>query len=246
MSRSIFWSELKQNKTYTIIWTIVLVFSTVANVAGNVTVLRANPRYDILVVFAQNATNFVLMGAIFSMILGGLVISREEDEKTIEFLLSHPVTRFEIALSKFAAFAVLVVLFNLILLITDLVLLEVFKSPSGYRLPAFLGIFLSEFILIFFFGAAGMLFSAFVTKGGAVVGACIGIPIVAMVLAVLGNVGNTLLRYLSYLSPFRYFDPEAIIVTNGAQPGFIIAFVIIGAAFLVTGFGLYRRREFAV
>jgi ABC-2 type transport system permease protein len=246
MNRSIFWSELRQNRTYTIIWIIVSVVSTGGNVGGGAAAEGAGPGYDILVVFAQGVVNLVMLGAIFAMILGGLVMSREEDEKTIEFLLSHPVTRLEIAMSKLAAFVVLVALFNVVLLIADVVLLEIFKSPSGYDFSAFFGIWLSEVVLTFFFGAAGMLFSAFVTKGGAVVGACIGIPIIAMVLSALGNTGNTLLGLLSYVSPFRYLDVAAIMSRGSAQPGYVMAFLTITAALLAASFSLYQRREFAV
>jgi ABC-2 type transport system permease protein len=186
-----------------------------------------------------------MMSAIFSMILGGLVISHEEDEKTIEFLISHPVTRFEIALSKFAAFTFLVVIFNLVLLIADFIVLEVFKTSAGYNRAAFLGIWTSELILIFFFGAAGMLYSSFVTKGGAVVGTCIAIPLITGILGMLGEVESTVLKLLSYLSPYRYFDVPEVLTKGGAQPGFIIVFLIIAAAFITTTFALYKRKEFA-
>ena len=246
MNRSIVLAELRINRTYTIVWCLVLAFTTGANIAGSASMLRAAPAYDILLAVAQGASNTVMAGAIFSMILGGLVISREEDEKTIEFLLSHPVTRLEIALSKALAFAILNVVLLTVLLVTCWVFVELFKSSAGYDAAVLVGIWVSQVVLIFFYGAAGMLFSAFVTKGGAVVGACIGIPMVTMILALLGSVDNTLLRLLSYLSPVRYLDIAAVMARRGPQPGFVAIFVGIAAAFLAISFARYTRKEFAV
>jgi ABC-2 type transport system permease protein len=225
---------------------VALIFSTGANIAGSASMESDSADYDIVTAFAQSALNMTMMGCIFSMILGGLVVSREEDGKTIEFLLSHPVHRTEIALSKLSAFLLLVVILNAVLLIADIVFLEVFKSEAGYDLGAALGIWLSEFTLIFFLGAAGIFCSAFVTKGGAVVGTCIAVPIAATVLAALGSVDNTILRLLSYLSPFRYFRPQTILTRGGAEPVFVIVFVALGSILIAVFFSLYRRREFAV
>jgi ABC-2 type transport system permease protein len=237
---------LKSNRVYTIIWTAALVFSTAANVAGNAASLAENPGRSILDVFVQSAVNMTMMSGIFSMILGGMVISREEDEKTIEFLLGHPLNRLEIALSKFAAFAVLVGIFNLVLLAADFALLEIFKTSAGYDRGAFLGVWASELLLIYFFGAAGLFYSSFVIKGGGVVGTGIGVPVITGILAALGNVDSQLLRLLSYLSPYRYLNTTAIIARGGAQPVFVIVFLAISVSLVVATFGLYSRRQFAV
>ena len=246
MNRAVFTAELRMNRTYTIIWCVVLVFSTGANIAGSASMESDGAAYDVLLALAQSAPNMAMMGCIFSMILGGLVVSREEDGRTIEFLMSHPVHRIEIALSKLGAFLLLVVILNAVMLVADIVFLEVFKSEAGYDRGAALGVWLSEFTLIFFFGAAGIFYSAFVTKGGAVVGTCIAVPIVATVLAALGNVDNTILRILSYLSPFRYFHIQGVLSRGGAEPAFVVSFVAIGSVLIAVFFSLYRRREFAV
>jgi len=246
MNRSILRFELRQNRTYTIIWCAGVVLSTGANVAGSVNSPGVASSYNVLSLFATSVVNMVMMGSIFSMILGGLIVSREQDEKTIEFLLSHPVTRLQIAVSKIVALVILIVLFCVILLAADFLFLEIFKSPAGYDRSALIGIWISELILIVTFGMAGLFFSSFVTKGGGVVGGGIGIPIVMVLLATLGSVDNTIMRLISYVSPFKYLDVGAIMRRSAPQPGFIIAFLLIAAALLTVFLFLYRKREFAV
>ena len=246
MNGTIVVNEMRSSRTYSIIWLIILVFSVAANFMGAASAGTDGGDFDVIVPFVQGIGNVVMMGAIFAMILGALIISREEDEKTIEFLLSHPVTRLEIALSKLSGFTAVIVLFNVVLLAVDIVLLEAFKTAAGYDLGAVFGVWLSALVLIYFFGAAGILLSSFVTKGGAVVGFSIGVPLIMSILNALGGVDNRLFRTLSYLSPFKYFDVEAIIGRGGARPGFIAAFIVLSAVLIAFSFGRYRRREFAV
>jgi len=97
-----------------------------------------------------------------------------------------------------------------------------------------------------FFAAAGMLFSAFVTKGGAVVGFSIGIPLILGVLNALRNVENELFRLVSYVSPYRYFDIQLILETGKPNAAFLTGFIGISVVLIGASLILYRRREFAV
>jgi ABC-2 type transport system permease protein len=242
---AIFTRELKSMRVYTLIWVVVLVFSTGANLGGSAGSLSGSAGMDILDAFAQSFLNMMMMAGIFAMILGGLVVSREEDEKTIEFLLGHPVTRIEIALTKFGAFATLVLIFNVVLLAADLVFMEIFKTPAGYDRGALIGLWASGMVLTYLFGAAGMIISVFQTKGGAVVGIGIGVPIVATVLAALGNTGTAMLSVLARLSPYRYLSIPGILQRGGAEPLFILVFAALAVVLVGGTLILYGRREFA-
>jgi len=246
LNRPIIANELRGWRTYALIWCAAVVVSTVADTMGNVVSQGEASELSILTVFAQGLRNTVQLGAIFSMILGGLIISKEEDEKRIEFLLSHPVMRLEIGLAKLAALSLLVLFLNIVLLVTGIVVLEVLKSGAGYDVGAFLALWLSFVVLVCFFAAAGMLFSAFVTKGGVVVGFSIGISLILGVLNALKNVENELFRLVSYVSPYRYFDIHLILDTGRPDTAFLAGFIGISVVFIGASLILYRRREFAV
>lgn len=241
MNWALFRYEVRGMLAYTLIWTLVLVFSTVANVAGSVSGENA----DMVVVFAQSFLNMLMMNGIFAMILGGLVISHEESEKTIEFLLGQPVTRFEIAISKIAAFVLLVAILNAVLLVADLIMFRVLGSGSAYGADVLVAMWLSGLALVFLLGAAGLLISMGLPKPGAVVGIGIGVPIVTAVLAALGNVDSLLLRALSYASPYRYIDTSAIMLREGAQAMPVIIFVALAVGLIIATITIYRRKEFA-
>jgi ABC-2 type transport system permease protein len=247
MNASVFSREIRSFRTYTLIWTGALLASVVAGALGSVLTARGSgAAYDIAAVLVLAYTNMQYTGPIFAMLLGALVISQEEDEKTIEFLLAHPLTRGEIAASKLLAYTALVVFLNIVLAAAGLVLIAALGPWSGRAVASFLGVWLSYSLLMYAFGAAGVLLSMFVTKGGALVGYSIGFPILLALLAFLETVGSDLLRSLSRLSPFRYLDYAGILETARVDVPFVCVAAAISAALLALSLVLYRKREFAV
>ena len=62
-----------------------------------------------------------LGGAMFAAMTGACALSREERERTADFLLSHPVSRAQVALQKLAAVLLEVLVMNAVLLAVSLV-----------------------------------------------------------------------------------------------------------------------------
>jgi ABC-2 type transport system permease protein len=247
MNASVFSREIGNFRTYTLIWTGALLASFVGSTLGSVLSARGTGAvYDIAATLVLGYTNMQYTGPIFAMILGALIISQEEDEKTIEFLLSHPLTRGEIAVSKLLAYSVLVLFLNVVLVIAGLVLIAAIGPWSGHAVGTFLSVWLSYFLLTYAFGAAGVFLSMFVVKGGALVGYSIGIPMILALLAFLETVGSELLRALSRLSPYRYLNYARILETASVDVPFVCVTAAISAAFLALSMVLYRKREFAV
>ena len=247
MNTSVFSREIRNFRTYTLIWTGALLASVVGSTLGSVLTARgAGEAYDIAAVLVLAYTNMQYTGPIFAMILGALIISQEEDEKTIEFLLAHPLTRGEIAASKLAAYSALVAFLNIVLAVAGLVLIGVLGPWSGHAASSFLSVWLSYFLLTYAFGAAGVFLSMFVVKGGALVGYSIGIPMILALLAFLENVGSDLLRTLSRLSPFRYLDYAGILETGSVDVPFVCVAAVVSAGLLAVSVAMYRKREFAV
>lgn len=247
MNATVFSRELRNFRTYALIWTGALLASVVGGTLGSVLTARgAGEASDVVAALVLAYTNMQYTGPIFAMILGALIISQEEDEKTIEFLLAHPLTRGEIAASKLLAYTALVVFLNIVLAAAGLVLIAVLGPWSGRAVASFLGVWLSYFLLTYAFGAAGVLLSMFVVKGGALVGYSIGIPMILALLAFLESVGSDLLRTLSRLSPFRYLDYAGILEKGSIDVPFVCVAAAVSAGLLTVSVAIYRKREFAV
>jgi len=238
--------EIRSDMKYTLIWTVIMTFALIANTLGAVLPARgAGAAYNVPAALASALSNLFYSGPIFAMILGSLVISREEDEKTIEFLLAHPITRTEIAVSKLLAYTTAVVFLNVIITSTGLVLLAILGG-SIRGIASFLSLCLSSFILMYGFGAAGMFLSMFIVKGGAVVGYSIGIPMLLFILSLLQTTGSQILQTLSYLSPFRYMNVVGVMSTGSIDVPFVCVAAALSIVFIAAAVALYRKKEFAV
>jgi len=86
----------------------------------------------------RNAVFIMLLGSIFSIMLAAKTLSREEREKTAEFLLTKPITRTEVVGSKLAAYFSYLVLLNIVMVVVGYISLESFKGESEYSLSTYL------------------------------------------------------------------------------------------------------------
>ncbi|MBN2442659.1 MAG: ABC transporter permease subunit [Spirochaetales bacterium] len=158
MNLNIYVKELKRSRVSLFLWSVTLsgiIFLAMAfypvltqnNLLEYVGALFENPMMKSLMsVFgvniesltsllgfyvAYNSIYALLMGSIFSILCAVSILSKEENEKTAEFLLTRPVTRTEVITSKFLAFLTQLVILCLIFLFSGLIALESFKPKDS-------------------------------------------------------------------------------------------------------------------
>jgi ABC-2 type transport system permease protein len=245
MNRNLFLHEIKDNTTYVLIWTIILLGMTAGNTMPGALSAKGSAA-GVAAAWTSGMTSIANVIPIFSMILGSLILSKEEDEKTIEFLLGHPITRVEIALSKIAAYSLCVLFAAVVLFAFGLVLVIALGPATAASVGGVALVSLAMLVFGYVFGAAGMLASVFLTKGGAAVGYSIGIPLILALLAMLQNVENEILRILSYISPFRYLDLGSIVAFGAIRGALTPVLAVLSLAFLSAVVAAYSRKQFAV
>jgi len=81
-----------------------------------------------------NSIYLALLASIYSILLTSKIISKEENEKTAEFLLTRPVTRSEVFISKFLVFLTNVLILNIVMITAGFISLEMFKYNSPLQL----------------------------------------------------------------------------------------------------------------
>ena len=108
-----------------------------------------------------------LFGSIYAMLLGASILSKEEGEKTIEFLLAKPVTRSTIVTAKMANAFFYITLFNIIFAFVNFLMFETVKIEE-YSKKAFLLLSIGPLLLHLTFVAIGLLISVFIIKAKSV------------------------------------------------------------------------------
>jgi ABC-2 type transport system permease protein len=185
-----------------------------------------------------------LMGAIHAVLLGANIIAKEEQEKTVEFLMVKPVTRTKILLSKLSATLTNILIFNLVSLGVGLWFFQKFESKTfdtNDLIMVHFGLFLTQLI----FMAIGNVVAAINQKSRTAGSISMGILLTTYFLSILVALSEKI-DFLKYITPFKYFEVAPIV--HGESWGFeyyvISLFIIIGC--LISTFVFYKKRDLKV
>ena len=73
----------------------------------------------------------VIMASIHAAMLGATMISKEERDKTAEFLFVKPISRTTVITAKLGASIVIVIVFNLVTLLSSIVFVDFFNTGDS-------------------------------------------------------------------------------------------------------------------
>ena len=179
--------------------------------------------------------------AIQASLYGVSILSVEEREYTADFLLSKPVSRKNVFLSKFfAAFTALTVV-NVAIWIFSFVSLLSFNA--GMEVD-YLGtvVLLSSIIFIqLFFLCVGLLISVIVKKVTSVIGYAMGLGFGLFIISSFGKMLS--IESLKALTPYNHFEPIEILVNKSFNIFYFIICVLIIIISFSLGYFLYQKRN---
>lgn len=253
--------ELKSNLKALVIWTIALVLIVFA-ASFEFEAFRGNP--DLMEAMASFSGLFEALGisftnlsepegfvslmsiyfyiplAIYAALLGSSIISKEERDKTAEYLFTLPVTRKKVLISKVIVAVIYNVIINIGLIVGTIVVYRRFSpSDSFYTFMIYLSIGLIFTQMVFM--SIGMLLAAVLKQYKRSGGFTIGIVMGSYLLFVLIGLAEKI-EFLKYITPFKYFEVNDLL--NGTIH---IEFVIISIAIIISGiaglFIFYRKRD---
>jgi len=264
----LFKRELRANRKSLLIWSVVMLCLAGVGLGEYSVVLGPTSSFDVgammslmphivLVMFGMGGTNPVstpegwyaclylwcsIVAYLHAAMLGASILSKEESDKTAEFLFTRPVKRSAVVGGKMLAAAVNVFV---VVLIGWLTALAVFGPNANSALigqmhVTMLGMFVVSLVFLF----VGLCLSAVATgRGKATQYAAVAIVATYFIAVAIEAVGG--LEFLDFLSPFRYFDADRVI-TQGVEPlYFLLSAALIAIAGVLT-VRLYARRNLRV
>ena len=205
---------------------------------GNFDVSKASGFYGMLFLY------LLIMVTIHASMLGANIISKEERDKTTEFLMVKPVSRTRIITSKLLAALVNILTLNIVTLILSITIVSKYSNGekiTGGILILMIGMFILQ--LMFLFIGTGIAAISKNPKSAASVATTV--LLVTFMLSIVIDM-NSKLAGLKYFTPFKYFDTEKMMYGGGMDPVFVIlSFVIIAALVCVT-YVFYKKRDLNV
>ena len=179
-----------------------------------------------------------LGGAFFAALCAVGILSKEEKDKTAEFLLTHPVSRKRIITEKLIAVLLQITAMNLIIYALAVGAIAAVGEEIPWKEISLmhLAYYLLQVEL------AGICFgiSAFLLKGSAGVG--LGIAAMMYFLNLIANIADVA-EFLKYITPFGYCE-GADIVANGRLDGAMVAIgVVMGIGGIVIAYLKYTKKD---
>lgn len=167
-----------------------------------------------------------LGGAFFASLCGAGMLSKEEKDRTAEFLLTQPVSRARIVTEKLLAVLVQVTAMNLIIYGISVGCIAAIGEAFLWKELNLMH--LAYYLLQLELAGISFGISAFLRKGS--VGAGLGVAVMMYFLNIAANIADSA-GFLKYFTPFGYSE-GADIVANGSLDG---ALVCVGLMFGVAG-----------
>lgn len=185
-----------------------------------------------------------LLGSIYAAILASNILAKEENEKTIEFLLSKPITRSQIVTQKLLAVIVNILILNGIATIASVIGFQ-FAEDRDVPEQTFILLVTATFLLHLTFAAIAFMLSSIMKKTRNILSVALGVVLVAYFMNVMAGVSEEL-DVLKYITPFKYVDSATIINDNVLDPLYIciMGAIIISGIFIA--YMVYRKKDIAV
>lgn len=262
---NVFWRELKAHKKSLIFWNLGMFFLVASGIAkfygytstgsSSITEVLAMFPHSLQVLFGLNGFDLstpggvygilfmyiIVTAAIHAVLLGTDLLSKEERDKTADFIFSKPVSRAAVVTEKLLAGLVNIAVVNLMTLVASIYFIAYFSKSSagtGDVLLMDAALFITQ--LIFFF--VGTAVAAVSRKPKRAAGVATAVLLISFVLYFAINLSGHI-DFLSYLTPFKYFDAHNLLHDHSLSAIYVVLSAVITLTAIVITYGAYKRRD---
>ncbi len=242
------------------VWMYVALFPTFSNQSEEFAKMLANFPKEMWEIFGIKSDSlalntleqflsvemFSLMWPIFAIIIitkiGGSLIASEIDKGTIEILLSQPISRFKIIVSKLFASGALITIFTVISIFCIIPLAQIYNID--YHAEVYTKVFANAYLFMLCGLAISVMFSTiFEHSKTTMLNA--GMYMLMYIVNVISALKDSL-SSLQYLSFFHYLDLSAILSENTIQTHSVVVFTAVIITTTMISFIHFNRRDISV
>lgn len=183
----------------------------------------------------------ILLMGIYTGTNGANALSKGQRDKTAEFLLTKPISRREVFLSK------MIVVITLLLLIVCIqagsaILGIVLFGEKEVDWSVFFTMHLHGLVLLFFYTSVGVLLSTLLKSKINFMGIIVGLVFGAYFLDAISKAVQQV-KWLGYLSPNHYLHFNIFAPDYGPNVVSIVFFTLLSILLIVSSYLLYRRKD---
>jgi ABC-2 type transport system permease protein len=240
---------------FILIWSSVVKYDTLQSTGQSITELIGQFPQSVQTIFGLTGFDLSTQSGFFgvmymylaltvtihAVLLGAGLISKEERDRTSEFLFVKPVTRDKVITAKLLAGMVNIAILNITTLIVSVVYFHKDDGFVGDILTLMSGLFFLQ-IIFFLIGTAIAASSKRPKLSASMASAVL---LVAFIMTYLINF-NKYLDFLKYLTPFKYFDAKDILASGKLDITYVALSLSIIAISTVITYVAYNKRDLDV
>ncbi len=181
------------------------------------------------------------LGAIQAMIIGGSMLLKEISGKTVDFLLSKPVTRKQIMTAKLCAAGTSLAITTLICFFVSSVMASIISSEATNMKILFMICITVLFVQLIFM-SFGLLITVVFSKMKSMTALAIGSLLLNEIVFNIFKpiIGDNAVRYLI---PLKYFSSEYILNNASYEMSFVIITIILIAIGVTASYIIYEKKD---
>ena len=181
----------------------------------------------------------LIIVGVYSSILGYQIVSKEESDKTIEYLASLPIKRSTIMTNKIIVSMIYISLMVIFLGIFNYIGL----SLSGdFKHKQFILLSLTPLLVAYPLFSLNLLIATIKTKTKKSIGISLGLVFIFYIINVLSELSNKI-EILKYFSIYTLADTRNVITKIAINQINIIISIIITVLLIVNSYIVYNRKE---
>jgi ABC-2 type transport system permease protein len=189
----------------------------------------------------NNIIYMMVLGSIFSIVLASNILLKEEYNKTAEYLLTRPLARRDIFLSKLAVLVLNIFLLNLVTVLAGFISMEAVKN-SSFSVRAFLILSLYTLLLNLLFGAIGLFMSTLIKRPKPITTFSIGLVLFFYFIHTLSKITESAAK-IGYLSPFKYVNMDVVNTAYTLNIWNLVYFIGISFLLIIFSFRFYMKKD---
>ena len=265
MNKNLYTKELKRNRKNLITWSLIVIgftfmilaiFPSMADMGEDITKMMEKLPAELGKALGMDEQTWssiigfystyygiyiILLMGIFTTSTGATILSKEEKEGTSEFLMTKPISRKNIFITKMMSLLTLSLIIYAIQTLCAIVGFSVFGGDN-VNWNSFLIMHLHGLALILFFTTTGVLLSMFFRPKKNFMGMVVGIIFGSYFFNAMAKAATSV-EWLGYLSPFHYLE------FNVTSPDYrvnilgMICLLLLGGILLFFAQSVYLKKD---
>jgi ABC-2 type transport system permease protein len=199
-----------------------------------------NTLFTILGFYSFLFIYILFCGAVQATNMGISIISKENRNKTADFILTKPVPRSRVITGKLMAILVSLLITNIVYLAVSILYANMLES-ADYSQKSFILISLSLLLVQIMFATIGVIIAVLTRKIKSVVSVSLSVVFGFYILGMLSSIIKE--DAVNYFTPFKYFDANYITKNGAYDMPYAILFIAVVAVLTLSSLITYSKKD---